>query len=247
MFLDSASQEAIDFFWQACGEVEPFPRSLERSITMALPVALIKLPHLHLRTIENWLHRRKVPFQFNCGDRSVRGCLVAYGGNGFIFVDGTDPADELRFTLAHETAHFIIDYWFPRQKAIQKFGKQICEVFDGIRLPTIRERVHSLLSGTSIGIYTNLMERATEDETMAQIWQIENQADRIALALLAPPEAVWPRVDVSAPLFHQREIAITTVLREDFGLPLSVARSYGKMLLKLIGKGPSWVETLKLE
>src|SRR3982751_3882961 len=115
MWLDSLSQEVVNRFWQQSGEIEPFPRNLEQVISLALPAKLIKLPHLKLQAIESWLERRGTSFRFNCRSRAVRGCLVAYGGQGLIFIDETDPDDERRFTIAHEIGHFIVDYLLVRE------------------------------------------------------------------------------------------------------------------------------------
>ncbi len=247
MWLDNASQEAVNSFWELSGEMEPFPRSLERSVAFALPVSIIKLSHLKLSVIENWLTRRGSSFQFGCRSRAVRGCLIAFGGEGLIFIDGTDPLDEQRFTLAHEVAHFIVDYLLARRMAISKFGQSIVEVFDGLRAPTVTERVHAVLASTSIGVYTNLMEREEASGSFnSGVWEIEDRADRVALALLAPPESVLADLDTSATHFEQRFEVIISVLQERFGLPPIIAIAYGRSLLTCIGRGPSWVETLKL-
>ena len=248
MWLDNAGQEIVNDFWRRSGEVEEFPRRLERSIMLAAPVCLVKLPRLKLAAVENWLARRGVSFQFNCQNRAVRGCLVAFGGEGVIFVDGSDPEDEQRFTLAHELAHFLTDYWLAREKAIKKFGSAITEVFDGLRRPTVTERVHALLAGTHIGVYTKLMERdeASSDFNSA-VREIEDRADRIALALLAPPEEVLALASTAASQFTDRLSIITTLLRRHFGLSESIAAAYGHSLLTAIGRGPSWVETLRLK
>src|SRR6266545_1845859 len=235
MWLDNASRDAVNMFWERCGAVEDFPRRLDRPIALALPIWVVKLPRLRLSAVESWLARRGVNFQFNCRDRALRGCLVAHGGEGAMFVDGADPEDEQRFTLAHESAHFIIDYWAPREKAIEKFGPAIAEVFDGSRRPTVTERVHAALTGTAIGVYTNLMERD------------DARADRIALALLAPPEDVLALADTTPPQFAERHSAITSLLRRHFGLPDAIATTYGRSLLAAAGRGPSWVETLRLK
>lgn len=247
MWLDGESQKIISQFWELCGETEPFPRNLERSMALALPVTLIKLPRLKLREAEAWLQRRGVAFQFDCQSRAVRGCLVAFGGEGLIFVDGADPDDEQRFTLAHEMAHFMIDCWQPRQKAIQKFGPHIAEVIDGFRPASLDERVHAVLAHIPVGVQTDLMDRDESGEAnpMGQIWAIENRADKIALALLAPPEAVIPRLDLSLLKFEQRQETATFVLREQFGLPVSVAAAYSRSLLTALGKGPSWTESIR--
>lgn len=246
MWLDNASQDAVERFWQRCGEVEPFPRNLERFVSLALPLTLVKLPHLRLHVIESWIERRGASFRFNCRSRAVRGCLVAYGGQGLIFVDGADPDDERRFTIAHEAGHFLVDYLLLRETALAKFGAKIIEVFDGLRLPSVTERVHALLAGTSLGVYTNLMER---DEASAlarsEVWDVEDRADRVALALVAPPEEVVAATDTSAANFAQRQTIMTGVLQERFGLPEPIAAAYARSLLEEIGRGPSWVEAFR--
>jgi hypothetical protein len=244
MWLDNASREAVNQFWRRCGEVEPFPRSLEQSVALALPVALIKLPRLMLSDIESWLARRAAPFSFNCHSRAVRGCLVAVGGHGFIFVDGADPKDERRFTVAHEAGHFIVDYWLLREAAIEKFGGRIAEVFDGLRRPVVTERVHAVLADTRLGVYTKLMER--DGGGSAGVWEVEDRADRVALALLAPPEDVLSSADASGATFAERQAALTLTLRERFGLPASAADGYATSLLESIDRGPSWAESLRL-
>lgn len=248
MWLDNASQEAINQFWRQCGEIEPFPRNLERSISMALPLFLVKLPHLRLHGIESWFERRGASFRFNCRSRSVRGCLIAYGGQGLIFVDGADPDDERRFTIAHEVGHFIVDYLLIRQTVLSKFGEKIMEVFDGLRLPSVAERIHALLAGTPLGVYTNLMERDSVSVlTRSEVGDVEDRADRVALALLAPPEIVIAETDASASSYEQRETTMTGVLSERFGLPESIAIAYARALLESAGRGQSWVETLRLK
>jgi hypothetical protein len=247
MWLDGEGQDAVNLFWQRCGEVEPFPRTLERSLALAFPVTLVKLPRLKLREVEGWLQRRGVAFQFGCQSRAVRGCLIAFGGEGLIFVDGADPDDERRFTLAHEIAHFLTDYWQPRQKAILKLGPGAAEVMDGFRPASVNERVQAVLASLPMGVQTDLMERdeGSEANYTGKVWAIENRADRIALALLAPPEAVLAQLDLALPRFEQRQAAVETVLGEQFGLPPAVARAYSRSLLTAVGKGPSWVEAIR--
>lgn len=245
MWLDNAGREAVNQFWQRCGEVEQFPRSLERSVPLALPVAIVKLPQLMLQDIESWLGRRSTPYSFKCRSRAVRGCLIAFGGQGFIFVDGADPDDERRFTVAHEAGHFIVDYWLLREAAIEKFGGHIAEVFDGLRRPGVTERVHALLAGTELGVYTKLMERGGGGA--AEVWEVEDRADRVALALLAPPDEVLSSADTSAANFAERQAEMTHMLRERFGLPAAVTAAYATSLLVSIDRGPSWVESLRLK
>ena len=242
MWLNNEEQQAVDSFWEWSGEIEPYPRSLERAIALALPVAVIKLPRLALGGIENWLRARQIDYSFDCDSRFVRGCLIAFGGKGLIFCDGSDPEDEIRFTLAHEIGHFLSDYWFPRQKAINKFGEKVLEVFDGLREPSVTERVQAIFTSTKIGLISDLIERGNADETT---WSIENKADKIGLGLLAPPNIVLKTLDLSADRFPQRLESITKTLISKYGLPIFIAQTYGMELLNVVGKGRSWAESIR--
>lgn len=245
-WLSNEQKDLLSLFWELAGEIEPFPRTLERSIAFALPVALVKLPHLHLEDIENWLRYRKIPYSFRCQSRPIYGCLIALGGNGIIFIDGSDPPDQLRFTLAHEVAHFLHDYWLIRNKAIRSFGVSIAEVMDGLRSPTIDERLHALLGKIPIGIQTNLLDRTENGNDLNQTWKVENNADKLALALLAPPEEVLQRVNLQGKDFPQRRASVKNLLINSFGLPAEIAAAYSADLLSEMGLGPSWAESLKL-
>ena len=243
MWLTSEEQQIVDSFWQMAGEIEPFPRSLERAISLALPVAIIKLPHLALGSIETWLSLRQIDYSFNCSSRFVRGCLICFGGKGFIFCDGSDPLDEIRLTLAHETGHFLADYWHPRQKVINKFGTGILEVFDGVREPTVTERLYSIFESTSIGIITNLMDRQDAKDTT---WTAEDKADKIGFELLAPASDVLKTMDFSMTTYSQRLEVLWKKLAGEYHLPIYAAKTYAGVLLRTIGKGPSWAETLRM-
>lgn len=244
MKLDGLEQEALGLFWDLCGEEEKFPRNLERPLALALPVALVKLPHLRLWDVERWLRRRGNSFCFECESRSVRGCLIAQAGQGLLFMDGSDPQDEQRFTIAHEIAHFLCNYWLPRRTIIEKFGPEITKALDGIRPFTVTERIQSLLIGTKVGPYQSLMERGST--TNEDIWKAENSADRLALALLAPPQAVFPQLSFLSEPYPVRLQQTIDVLHLSFGLPVSISASYANSLLSAIRKGPSWVESLGL-
>lgn len=243
--MDSYSQEAVEVFWQLCGQDTDFPRNIDRVVALALPLTIIKLPGLTLQDVENWLRQRGVPFHFGCESRAVRGCLVAFAGRGLIFIDADDPEDEKRFTAAHEAAHFLADYWFPRQKALKKFGPAIAPVMDGLRKPTPSERINAVIIGTRIGVYTDLMGRGEDEPHNSDVWDVEDRADAIALELLAPQDLVLASISIpSEGKFAQRVHVVGQELSRQFGLPSSISQSYSHTLLKSIGQGPSWRESL---
>lgn len=221
-------------FWNLAGKCEPFPRSLEAPISWALPLAIVKLPHLGLREICQWLRERDIVVKFGMSGRSLRACLVARSGKGIIFLDGCDASDEQRLSLAHEVAHFLKDYLYPREKILSYFGEAIKDVLDGVRLPTPEERLKGIFNGVNIGTYTDLMERSIAgDIQRIDILDAEDFADQLALELIAPHLTVIQRLDAEG-IRWKDDSAFNTcsrILIEDFGLPSDVANKYGNILI----------------
>ncbi|MBI1884770.1 MAG: ImmA/IrrE family metallo-endopeptidase [Chloroflexi bacterium] len=242
-------ERIVEEFWKRAGGPEPFPRNLERPILWALPLALLKLPRLWVSDVEVWLQRRGIAFRLDCGDRPLRGCLVAYGGRGCVLLDGSDPEDERRFSLAHEAAHFLLDYLQPRERAVARLGAAILEVFDGLRGPTVDERVDAVLGRASIGVHTHLMERQPDGVLgCGRIVGAESRADRLALELLAPAGEVQCRVArFRRPSSFQRGVDLAVeILTGDFGLPAAAAEPYAKLIMRCWRGGPSFREWLGL-
>ena len=239
----------VEEFWARAGGPEPFPRNLEQPILWALPLAVLKLPRLCVSDVETWLEKRGIAFQFDCPDRPLRGCLVAYGGRGCVLLDGSDPENERRFSLAHEAAHFLLDYLQPREQAVARLGAAILEVFDGLRAPTVDERVDAVLGHASIGVHTHLMERQPDGVLgCGRIVGAESRADRLALELLAPAGEVERRVARSrgpSGFWEEANLAVE-VLTGDFGLPTAVAWPYAKLIMRSWRGGQSFREWLGL-
>ena len=188
-----------------------------------------------------------MPFGLGCHDRSLRACLVSYGGRGLIFLDATDSENELRFSLAHEVSHFLLDYLLPRRRAIGHLGSGVTEVLDGKRQPTVGERVGAILADVPIGVHAHLMERTAAGTIgRAPVLDVESRADRLALELLAPGAEVKRRVaDLRGWESFQQTIADTVgVLVDAFGLPSQIADGYGQSLSRSWYGGPSFREWL---
>jgi hypothetical protein len=196
---------------------------LDHAVALALPLGIVQLPALRAASLRAWLARRGLSGLADVGDRPLRAGLVALAGHGLVFLDGTDPPDERRFSLAHEVAHFLADYWWPRQRAARQLGPACLEVLDGLRRPTRAERIDAVLAGAALGTHVHLMERTPDGHPAgAALAEAERFADALALELLAPAELA-AQVEPAGP-------DPAGCLRERFGLPLPLARAYADRL-----------------
>lgn len=200
----------------------------------ALPLAIINLPHLSLQELQNWLGKKEIPPAGAAAKLSLRACLMAMAGRGLIFLEGCDPDDERRFSLAHEIAHFLLDYLEPREQVLALLGEDCRDILDGRRPPTPEERLRGLFHGVNLSIFIHLMERSPDGAVeRLQILEAEDQADRLALELLAPKVAVLNRLDEIGVQWRKSGASIIAqeTLISEFGLPKAVARQYGKILI----------------
>jgi hypothetical protein len=229
--------ELVRAFWAEAGTAEPVPRTLRRAVARALPVSIVLLPRLRLDGVRAWLRENSVACVCDERDRPLRACLAASRGYGLIFLDGTDGEDEQRFSLAHETAHFLRHYWHPRRRACQYLGKQVAEVLDGERAPTEHERLHALLKTVPLGFHLHLMRRGQRCEVInAAVARAEEEADLVAYELLAPAAEVLARTGTIQG--DAGRVRLVELLQSDFGLPTQQAADYGRLLLPPVWEDP---------
>lgn len=151
-----------------------------------------------------------------------------------MFLDGADPDSERRFSLAHEVAHFLSDYLEPRQKVLEFIGEGVRDVLDGIRPPTMEERLSSLFRGVHLGMFVHMMDRSSDGKiSYVSVLEKEDRADALALELLAPEAAVLNRIR-QAGIHGESELYESAVesLINDFGLPSSIASQYGRVFVR---------------
>ncbi len=228
-------EEAVAAFWHAAGGPAPFPRDLETPVLWALPLAVHRLPHLRVSGVQAWLRRTGIPVRVPQPDRPLHGCLIAYAGKGAVLLDGDDPEDERRFSLAHETGHFLVDYLAPRRRVVERLGAEAAEVLDGLRPPTLDERVSALLTGVTLGVLTHLLQRSHDGSIgCGRVMAAESRADRLALELVAPAATVRGTLEHHGRSGHpdDRVGQTTDLLVETFALPPAVATPYARWLCR---------------
>ena len=210
-------------FWADAGTPPAFPRDLEPAVAWAGGLTVLRRAGLRVSTVVAECRKRNLPVAFAAPDRPLRAALYCWAGAGLVFLDPTDPPDELRFSFAHELAHFLRDYRAPRRQVTKALGPAAVEVLDGLRLPSPTERLHAVLRNRPLTPHCHFMSRdpagrpERDDDRRA-----EADADRLACELLAPAE-----------LFHDMtdRAELARRLTDEFGLPASVADEYALLLL----------------
>ncbi|WFT94390.1 hypothetical protein QA633_40080 [Bradyrhizobium barranii] len=211
MSLGRRIDETARSFWELAGGRSPYgrPVDLERAVATALPLGVVKLPRLSTARVTEALARIGTAQWSIAVDRPLRACLVADVGVGLAFLDGSDPEEEQRYSLAHETAHFLLHYLQPRRRVVEALGPNMKQVLDRVRPPTMAERLSSAMSGLSLEPFRHAMARdAAGVATRVRTESIEGEADDLALELVAPEAE---RLDFS----HLSPDSLASV----FGLP----------------------------
>ncbi|MGI8336757.1 hypothetical protein ACRYCC_43020 [Actinomadura scrupuli] len=235
--------KAVERLWDPADSSDRFPRDFELRLLTELPIALVEMSGLRVASLSGWMMAQGLPALDQLSDRSLRGCLLAYAGVGIIFVDADDSPDERRATLAHEGAHFLLDYVLRREE-IARRQPELLDVLDGVRPSSPREQFEALIADLPLGMHVRLFDRGEEGGFACHdVEDSEQRADRVALELLAPARAVLDRAgnDAQAP-------AVQKLLLEEFGLPAGLARRYAHTLVRFRPrKTRSFLEIIDLD
>ena len=176
--------------WSGSGINCDFPRNVERAIAMTLPLAIVKLPQLDSENVKAWMNRRGVQMALPDQCHDLMGCLVAHRGRGLAFVCGSDDPQEQRLTIAHEAAHFLLDYLHPRRQVIEALGAGVEDVLDGLRAASPAERAGAVLSHVRLGPHVHVLPRGDPEENSAPLVCRESRADELAIEFVAPKSRV---------------------------------------------------------
>ncbi|MBN9121012.1 MAG: ImmA/IrrE family metallo-endopeptidase [Planctomycetes bacterium] len=213
-------------FWAEVGAPPPFPRDLRAVLCWSQGLHVAEVPNLTLATAAEHFARHGVPCPAPAENRPLAGCFGGHLGVGVILFDPTLTPAEVRFTLAHEVAHFLRDYQAPRRKVEARLGSRALEVLDGQRPPTVNERFAGVLRGVAIGCHTHFLDRDRRGRALTdEAREAEEAADRLAFELLAPFDAANPGASSD-------RAALVLRLTSDFGLPPAEAAKYAAVLVR---------------
>ena len=222
-------------FWRWASLPNEFPRDMERAVACALPLAVFRLPKLTVGAVSQELISREIGVPEESSTRRLKGCLFACAGQGLVFLDGSDPPDEIRFILAHEASHFLLHHLGPRKEAARKLGDSILEVLDGARLPTPSESLAGVLRGVKLGQYRHAMQRrGTGRIISADVARMEAEADRLAFELLAPMADVYRRMSAYHGTSDLNRTRIANELVNAFGMPTRPASDWADQIASIL-------------
>ncbi|GBD14704.1 hypothetical protein HRbin25_00585 [bacterium HR25] len=237
--------EIAQEFWRRVGAQGPLDLPLEEAALYSLPLTIQRTPRLSSAHVRHFLRSLGLARRLEDDDRPLHAALVVWGGRGRIFLDAADPPAEQLYSLAHEVAHFLLEYQRPRELAASRLGDAILQVLDGQRPATVTERLDSLLARVPLGLHLHLMERYGRLLCPRDIPR-EERADRLALELLAPAGQVWSllRERGGGRSLAGSLRAVERLLMDSFGLPAGLAREYGEWIVRCRLGGPSVREWL---
>lgn len=214
-------------------ENKSWPVDLIRLIAFSLPLTVEEIPELNLSDIEHWLASRVRAYRFPCSNRQLHGCLIVDEGTGFVFIDSNDTDAEKRFTLAHEVAHFLNDYFLPRQRVVRNLGEGILDVLDGKRQPTVDERLNSIILDVPLKTYMHLFEHDGSGNFMNNTnWKAENKADRLGLEIMAPAKMVCDDLILTGAIRDYSHCfkEAQKLLGKKYGLPVWCINNYARRI-----------------
>jgi Zn-dependent peptidase ImmA (M78 family) len=236
-------------FWSKANPVHRQTLDISSAVDEVLPVRVIYIQRLSFAEIKYWLENRGVKTEFEANNRPLHGVIMIQEGFGFIFVDANDGSIQQRFTIAHEVSHFLLDYQIPRENAMLAIGTEIEDVLNGKAEATRFQQVKALIKGISIQPYTHLTEKSADGSFLNWMnYTSENEADYLALELLAPRSVVIKDTMTTARRLNYSQFTrkCEELLMKHYQIPPEVAHQYAVELAYSITNGPSFLDKLGL-
>ncbi|ASS49912.1 MAG: hypothetical protein A3D31_10055 [Candidatus Fluviicola riflensis] len=249
-FSKSQIERIAREFWSKADPVHRNGLDISSAVDDVLPVNVVHLQQLSWKVIECWLKNLGVnDIEIEVNDRELHGVIMIREGFGFIFVNADDGTIQQRFTIAHEVSHFLLDYQMPREQAMLAIGTEIEDVLNGKAEATRFQQVKALIKGISIQPYTHLIEKSGDGSFLNWMnYTSENEADYLALELLAPRSVVIKGTIATARRLNYNQFTrkCEEILMKNYQIPAKVAHQYAVELAYSITNGPSFLDKLGL-
>ena|GEM_PF-2880410 len=218
-----------------------FPRDIERIITFALQVPVLKQRQLTISTVTQFLCAiRGNPIEIlPSADRKLHGLLYVGPPCSLIFINATLPAHIQAYIMAHELGHLLADVFLvqelwlkslpQREEAVRKYF--VWENVDSDPWLELRAFLKGLplRPRTIVGRDTAFIPETTEREIIA---------DLFARELLTP----WSKLE---PVYRaNNKRTFSEIARSGFHLPLRVAANYYDDFDLSLGRKPDIFDRL---
>ncbi|HEV2528988.1 MAG TPA: ImmA/IrrE family metallo-endopeptidase [Thermomicrobiales bacterium] len=215
------------------------PRSVEWAISCVHPVSIEFQPRLSIGTLQDWMDAHGFGVRLDDRNRRLRGCAMAHGGSGLIVLDTDDDPAEQDFTLAHEVAHLLLDYYGPRDRLAGMIDDHDGAVFDGHQAPSIEQQISAALRGHDLRPFVHLLARDANRTASPAVLAREQLADELACELLAPMDEVRTRLQSG-----QDVRDVNALLRDRYRLPAGASDDYARRLVRRFLPPPTFVDWL---
>lgn len=207
-------EHIADRFWTDAGGRSAYghPVAIERAVETALQIPVIRLSNLTFDKADDYLKRIGGPQDAPGGDHRLHGLIVADQDTAIIFLDAGDEDDEQRATVAHEAAHFVRHYVEPRERVRRLLGSSVDDVLSRKRPPTPAEQFGAVMRGVPLTCF-RCGEPYDRASLLGAVREVEDEADAIALEILAP------RKDI-----QKRRIRDPEGVAREYAIPLRMAQ-----------------------
>lgn len=221
-------EQCAAVFWEPIPQRNEFPRDLEQHLSLHYEASIESMSDLTVNRVQQWLLTKALASQVTLNDRRLDGCIIAQKGHAILFIDAALALDERRMIIAHETAHFWIDYELPRRRIKQRYGAAGMQILDKERPSHTVEVLMAAATGSPIQEFYHYHFKDRKRET-----EVEQQANTLACLLIAPPREVLARAR-RCRIARDDESKWMELLHQGYGMPGNWARGYLPLLLRNI-------------
>ncbi|MFT3883293.1 MAG: ImmA/IrrE family metallo-endopeptidase [Gemmatales bacterium] len=211
-------------FWEPIPERNSFPRDVERYLPIHYAASIESMQGLTTQRAYEWLSAKGFARSEPPNNRRLDGCIIAQKGHAVLFIDSALSVDERRMIVAHETAHFWIDYELPRRRMKLRYGERGLQLLDQESPAETVEVLMSTAMGAPIQAFYHYQFKEQKQET-----EVEQRANTLACLLIAPRKEVIARARTRH-IAREDKLKWLELLHQAFGVPENWARGYLPLL-----------------